>query len=122
MSKEILEKLDLMNTTINNIDKRLVVVESYMLTKEVFANSMSNVDTTIASMSGKISSINNLKVDIANLSSDLHKSFISETRWYLGTIVTVVVIVIAHSIQINNAINSFNQSGLIIPIEVTQQP
>ena len=70
---------------------------------------------------GKIEQNMLTKVDIANLNSDIHKSFITETRWYLGIIVSVVVIGIVLSIQINNAITSFNQSNLNIPVEVTQQ-
>lgn len=57
---------------------------------------------------------------LESLSDNLHKSFISETRWYLGVIVTIVVIGIALSIQINSAI-SFNQSNLTNPVEVKQQ-
>lgn len=56
-----------------------------------------------------IDEINPLNKSLANLNSELHKSFNTEIRWYLGLCISVVVMVIAASIQINNAINVINR-------------
>lgn len=54
MIAEILPKLDSMNSTINNIEKKLVAVESNMVTKDYLLNSQSKLENKVCDDLSKI--------------------------------------------------------------------